>query len=50
MENEKADKKAKKIQLQGQVSAFSLQIIRFAKILGNILDSIFKRGMMDEHL
>lgn len=50
MENEKADKKAKKIQLQGQVSSFSLQIIRFAKILGNILDSIFKRGMMDERI
>ena len=50
MENEKKNKKAKKIQLQGQVSSFSLQIIRFAKILGNILDSIFKRGMMDERI
>ncbi|CAI4035747.1 hypothetical protein SMKI_13G3990 [Saccharomyces mikatae IFO 1815] len=50
MENKKTNKKAKKIQLQGQVSSFSLQIIRFAKILGNILDSIFKRGMMDERI
>ncbi|CAI4048889.1 DNA-binding transcription factor CAT8 SKDI_13G4110 [Saccharomyces kudriavzevii IFO 1802] len=50
MENEKMKNKAKKIQLQGQVSSFSLQIIRFAKILGNILDSIFKRGMMDERI
>lgn len=49
-ENEKTKNKTKKIQLQGQVSSFSLQIIRFAKILGNILDSIFKRGMMDERV
>ncbi|KAM3164282.1 Zn(2)-C6 fungal-type domain-containing protein [Lachancea thermotolerans] len=33
------------IRLEGQVSEFSLSLLRFSKILGNILDSIFKRGM-----
>ncbi|SCV00984.1 LAME_0G13278g1_1 [Lachancea meyersii CBS 8951] len=33
------------VKLEGQVSEFSLSLLRFSKILGNILDSIFKRGM-----
>ncbi|SCW03288.1 LAFE_0G07140g1_1 [Lachancea fermentati] len=33
------------IKLEGQVSKFSLSILRFSKVVGNILDSIFKRGM-----
>lgn len=33
------------IALEGKVSAFSLSVIRFAKVMGNILDSTFKRGM-----
>lgn len=36
-----------KIRLEGQVTNYSLAIIRFSKILGNILDSIFKRGMTE---
>lgn len=32
-----------KVKLEGYMTNFSLAIIRFAKILGNILDSIFKR-------
>ncbi|AQZ10426.1 CAT8 (YMR280C) [Zygosaccharomyces parabailii] len=35
------------IRLEGRVTQFSLAIIRFAKVLGNILDSIFKRGMTE---
>ncbi|KAL3234462.1 Regulatory protein CAT8 [Nakaseomyces bracarensis] len=35
-------------QLEGRVSSFSLAITRYAKVLGNILDSIFKRNMMSE--
>lgn len=35
------------IRLEGHVSQFSLAIIRFAKVLGNILDTIFKRGMTE---
>lgn len=35
------------IRLEGCVSKFSLAVIRFAKVLGNILDSIFKRGMTE---
>ncbi|XDT07019.1 Fungal specific transcription factor domain [Nakaseomyces glabratus] len=35
-------------QLEGRVSDFSLAVIRYAKVLGNILDSIFKRNMMSE--
>lgn len=31
------------IKLEGYVTTFSLAIIRFAKVMGNILDSIFKR-------
>lgn len=33
------------ITLEGRVSPFSLSMIRFGKVLGNILDSIFKRSM-----
>ena len=33
------------IALEGKVSQFSLSVIRFAKVMGNILDSTFKRGM-----
>ncbi|SCU97224.1 LADA_0H05160g1_1 [Lachancea dasiensis] len=33
------------IKLEGQASEFSLSLLRFSKILGNILDFIFKRGM-----
>lgn len=36
-----------KIRLEGHVSQFSLAIIRFAKVLGNILDTVFKRGMTE---
>lgn len=32
-----------KVKLEGCVTNFSLAIIRFAKVMGNILDSIFKR-------
>lgn len=35
------------IRLEGRVTQFSLAIIRFAKVLGNVLDSIFKRGMTE---
>lgn len=35
------------IKLEGQVANYSLAIIRFSKVLGNILDSIFKRGMTE---
>lgn len=35
------------IRLEGRVSQFSLAIIRFAKVLGNILDTVFKRGMTE---
>lgn len=35
------------IRLEGRVSKFSLAIIRFSKVLGNILDTIFKRGMTE---
>ncbi|GAV55967.1 hypothetical protein ZYGR_0AZ01390 [Zygosaccharomyces rouxii] len=35
------------IRLEGQVTNYSLAIIRFSKVLGNILDSIFKRGMTE---
>lgn len=33
------------IKLEGHLSPFSLAIIRFAKILGNILDTVYKRNM-----
>ncbi|AMD20287.1 HDL457Cp [Eremothecium sinecaudum] len=33
------------ISLEGKVEPFSLSVIRFSKVLGNILDSVFKRGM-----
>lgn len=36
------------IQLQGHVSVFSLEMLRFSKILGNILDLLFKRNTMTE--
>ncbi|AGO10335.1 AaceriABL121Cp [[Ashbya] aceris (nom. inval.)] len=35
------------IALEGKMSPFSLSIIRFSKVLGNVLDSIFKRGMTE---
>lgn len=35
------------IRLEGHVSQFSLAMIRYAKVLGNILDTIFKRGMTE---
>lgn len=33
------------IKLEGHLSSFSLAVIRFAKILGNILDTVYKRNM-----
>ncbi|SMN22030.1 similar to Saccharomyces cerevisiae YMR280C CAT8 Zinc cluster transcriptional activator necessary for derepression of a variety of genes under non-fermentative growth conditions [Maudiozyma saulgeensis] len=35
------------VKLEGTVSQFSLAIIRFAKVMGNILDIIFKRNMSE---
>ena len=45
MEDKERDKT--KIKLEGTVSPFSLAIFRFSKILGNILDMIFKRNMTE---
>ncbi|CCK72108.1 DNA-binding transcription factor CAT8 KNAG_0J00250 [Huiozyma naganishii CBS 8797] len=35
------------VQLEGTMSEFSLSVVRCAKVLGNILDSIFKRNMSE---
>lgn len=46
-DNTKVSLAGQMIRLEGHVSQFSLAIIRFAKVLGNILDTIFKRGMTE---
>lgn len=44
-DDQKVNLAGQMIALEGRVSMLSLSVIRFAKVLGNILDSIFKRGM-----
>ncbi|QLQ81799.1 hypothetical protein HG537_0G00530 [Torulaspora globosa] len=46
-ENKKVNLAGQMIRLEGHVSQFSLAMIRYAKVLGNILDTIFKRGMTE---
>lgn len=46
-ENKKVNLAGQMIRLEGHVSEFSLAMIRYAKVLGNILDTIFKRGMTE---
>lgn len=44
-DDKQVDLAGQMIALEGKVSQFSLSVIRFAKVMGNILDSTFKRGM-----
>ncbi|CAL9736040.1 regulatory protein Cat8p [Monosporozyma servazzii] len=38
------------VKLEGYVTNFSLAVIRFAKVMGNILDSIFKRALNNDNV
>lgn len=46
-DNKKVNLAGQMIRLEGHVSQFSLAMIRYSKVLGNILDTIFKRGMTE---
>ncbi|CAL9731988.1 regulatory protein Cat8p [Monosporozyma unispora] len=43
-------KHTSEVKLEGYVTTFSLAVIRFAKIMGNILDSIFKRTVTNDNV